>query len=90
MTQNLHPLPGLGTVKTVYRDSKLIVHLPGLAKNAAPRPRTATQLNRRAVSLHGRQTLTKTIADLVFATPPRLFYHDQKVLVLQDNFILTS
>jgi hypothetical protein len=37
MTQNSHPSPGLGTVKTIYRDPRLIVHLPGLAKNAAPR-----------------------------------------------------
>jgi hypothetical protein len=31
MTQSSHP-SGLGTVKTNYRDPKLIVHLPGLAK----------------------------------------------------------
>ena len=37
MTQNTHSLPGLGTFKTIYRDPKLIVRLPGLAKNAAPR-----------------------------------------------------
>jgi hypothetical protein len=37
VTQSLQPPPGLGTVKTDYRDPKLIVHLPGLAKNAAPR-----------------------------------------------------
>ena len=37
MTQNSQSLPGLGTVKTNYRDPRLIVHLPGLAKNAAPR-----------------------------------------------------
>ena len=37
LTQNLHPSPGLGTVKTNYRDQRLIVHLPGQAKNAAPR-----------------------------------------------------
>jgi|GEM_PF-7080195 len=30
-------LSGLGTVKTIYRDPRLIVHLPGLAKTAAPR-----------------------------------------------------
>jgi hypothetical protein len=37
MTQNSQPSPGLVIVKTIYRDPKLIVHLPGLAKNAAPR-----------------------------------------------------
>jgi hypothetical protein len=37
VTQNSLSSPGLGTVKTIYRDPKLIVHLPGLAKNAAPR-----------------------------------------------------
>jgi hypothetical protein len=37
VTQNSQLSPGLGTVKTNYRDPKLIVHLPGLAKNAAPR-----------------------------------------------------
>ena len=37
VTQSSQPSPGLGTVKTIYRDPKLIVHLPGLAKNAAPR-----------------------------------------------------
>ena len=37
VTQNSHPSPGLGTVKTNYHDPKHIVHLPGLAKNAAPR-----------------------------------------------------
>jgi hypothetical protein len=51
VTQNSHPSPGLDTVKTIYRDPKLIVHLPvpiapdsyrdGMAKNAAP--------------IHGRQ-----------------------------------
>ena len=30
-------ISGLGTVKTNYRDPKLCSHLPGLAKNAAPR-----------------------------------------------------
>ena len=39
MTQNSHPSPGLGTVKTVYRDQTTPVHLPGLAKNNAPRHR---------------------------------------------------
>ena len=37
MTQNSQPSPGLGTVKTIYRDQTTSVHLPGLAKNAAPR-----------------------------------------------------
>jgi hypothetical protein len=37
VTPNTQLLPGLGTVKTNYRDPKLFVHLPGLAKNAAPR-----------------------------------------------------
>jgi len=39
VTQNSQPSPGLGTVKTIYRDSKLFSHLPGLAKNVAPRRR---------------------------------------------------
>ena len=48
VTQNSHPLPGLGTVKTIYRDPRLIVHLPGPdsyreAKNAAPRPFATAQ-----------------------------------------------
>jgi hypothetical protein len=43
VTQNSHPSPGLGTVKTTYRDQTTLVHLPGLAKNAALR--------------HGRQLL---------------------------------
>ena len=43
VTQNSHLSPGLGTVKTIYRDPKLVVHLPRLAKNAAP--------------LHGRQLI---------------------------------
>ena len=37
VTQNSHPSPGLGAVKKIYRDPRLIVHLQGLAKNAAPR-----------------------------------------------------
>jgi hypothetical protein len=37
VTRNSHPSPGLGTIKTNYRDPKLSTHLPGLAKNAAPR-----------------------------------------------------
>jgi len=37
VTHNSHPSPGLGTVKTDYRDPRLFVYLPGLAKNAAPR-----------------------------------------------------
>jgi hypothetical protein len=37
VTRNSHPSPGLGTVKTTYRDQTIPVHLPGLAKNAAPR-----------------------------------------------------
>jgi hypothetical protein len=32
LTQNSHPSPGLGTVKTIYRDQTTPVHLPGLAK----------------------------------------------------------
>ena len=39
LTQNSHPSPGLGTVKTIYRDQTTPIHLPGLAKNAAPRHR---------------------------------------------------
>jgi hypothetical protein len=39
VTQNSHTLPGLGTVKTVYRDQTTPVHLPGLAKNNAQRHR---------------------------------------------------
>jgi len=41
VTQNSHPLPGLGNVKTNYRDPKLIVHLPGLAKNSPTLTQTA-------------------------------------------------
>jgi hypothetical protein len=39
VTQNFHSSPGLGTVKTMYHDPKFIIHLPGLAKNAASRRR---------------------------------------------------
>jgi hypothetical protein len=39
MTQNSQTLPGLGTFKTNYRDPELFSHLPGLAKNNAPRRR---------------------------------------------------
>jgi hypothetical protein len=41
VTQNSHPSPGLGTVKTNYRDKKLIVHLPGLAKKRGTATQTA-------------------------------------------------
>jgi hypothetical protein len=51
VTQSSQSLPGLGTVKTIYRDPKLIVHLPGLAKNAAPRHR------RHLIKPPGRQTV---------------------------------
>ena len=37
VTQNSQPSPGLGTVKTNYRDQTTPDRLPGLAKNAAPR-----------------------------------------------------
>jgi len=42
VTQNSHPSPGLGTIKTNYRDPKLFSHLPGPdsyreAKNKSPR-----------------------------------------------------
>jgi len=37
VTRNSQPLPGLGTIKTTYRDQTTPVHLPGLAKNTAPR-----------------------------------------------------
>jgi hypothetical protein len=37
VTQNSQPSPGLGTIKTNYRDKTTLCHLPGLAKNAAPR-----------------------------------------------------
>jgi len=37
LTQNSQPSPGLGTVKIIYRDPKLIIHLPGLAKNSPTR-----------------------------------------------------
>jgi hypothetical protein len=39
VTQNSQPLPGLGTVTQLHRDPWLRIHLPGLAKNAAPRLR---------------------------------------------------
>jgi hypothetical protein len=38
VNQNSHPSPGLGTVKTIYHDKTVPVHLPGLAKKEAPRP----------------------------------------------------
>jgi len=37
LTQNSHPSPGLGTVKTIYRDQWVLVRLPGLAKTTPPR-----------------------------------------------------
>jgi len=37
LTQNSQLSPGLGTVKTIYRDPKFILHLPGLAKNSPTR-----------------------------------------------------
>jgi hypothetical protein len=37
--RNSQPLPGLGTVTQLHRDPWLCTHLPGLAKNAAPRRR---------------------------------------------------
>jgi hypothetical protein len=37
VTQSSQPSPGLGTIKTIYRDKTTLVHLPGLAKNTAPR-----------------------------------------------------
>jgi hypothetical protein len=37
MTQNSQPSPGLGTVKTVLSCPITYRHLPGLAKNVAPR-----------------------------------------------------
>ena len=61
VTQNFQPLPGLGTVKTIYHDPKLIVHLSGLpdARSARSgqvqktrhRDADANSLNRRAVSI---------------------------------------
>jgi hypothetical protein len=49
--QNSHPSPGLGTVKTIYCDQTTLVHLPGLAKNAAPRH------GRQLTKPPGRQTV---------------------------------
>jgi len=37
LTRNSQPLPGLATVTQLNRDPWLRSHLPGLAKNAAPR-----------------------------------------------------
>ena len=45
VTQNSQPSPGLGTVTQLHRDPWLLCHLPGLAKNEAPRP-FATALGR--------------------------------------------
>jgi len=38
MTKSSQSLPGLGAVNMFRRDQWVLVHLPGLAKNAAPRP----------------------------------------------------
>jgi len=59
MTPNSHPSPGLGTVKTTYRDQTTPVHLPGLAKNAAPRPFATAlgRLRRHLIKPPGRQTV---------------------------------
>jgi hypothetical protein len=35
LTQNSHPLPGLGTVNTIYRDPKLIATFTGIGKKLA-------------------------------------------------------
>jgi hypothetical protein len=61
-------------LSAIYRDfssgPKVFVRLPGLCKNSFQRvPQTATQLNRRAVSLHMPPNYTKTITCLVFAVP---------------------
>jgi hypothetical protein len=55
VTRNSQPLPGLGTVKTNYRDPKLFSHLPGLAKNAVPRPfaNALGRLRRHLIKLPG-------------------------------------
>jgi hypothetical protein len=39
VTQNSQPLPGLVTFTQLHRDPWLLVRLPGLAKNVAPRRR---------------------------------------------------
>ena len=55
VTRSSQPLPGLGTVKTNYRDPKLFSHLPGLAKNAVPRPfaNALGRLRRHLIKLPG-------------------------------------
>ena len=55
VTRNSQPLPGLGTVKTNYRDPKLLSPLPGLAKNAVPRPfaNALGRLRRHLIKLPG-------------------------------------
>jgi hypothetical protein len=39
VTQNSHPLPGLGAVKTIHLDPRLNIHLSGL-------PKTTTEQHR--------------------------------------------
>ena len=75
-TQLHYGLPGLGNVKTIYRDPKLFSHLPGPdsyreAKNKAPRPFASAlgRLRRHLIkppavisnsATHDTQSLTET------------------------------
>jgi hypothetical protein len=54
LTQNSHSSPGLGTVKTIYRDLKLIATCRDWQKTRHP-DTDANSLNRRAVRWHSSQ-----------------------------------
>jgi hypothetical protein len=63
VTRNSQPLPGLVTVTQLHRDPWLRTSLPGLAKNAAPRPfaNALGRLRRHLIKPPGRfKALTTT------------------------------
>jgi hypothetical protein len=88
MTQNSHPSPvpiaiGIGTVKTISRDPKLIVLLPGLPdalrQPADPGSLPPTQLNRRAVvnnysKRYAQIQPHKEVKNLLLSTVPGIYY----------------
>jgi hypothetical protein len=72
VTQNLHPSPGLGTVKTIYRDKKLSSAYRDWQKTRH-RDADGNSLNRRAVSKNAQWGRSNSAS----CTASNKVYHDK-------------
>jgi hypothetical protein len=87
VTQNSHPSPGLGSVKTIYRDQTTPVHLPGLAKKCGTSTRTPTNQTARPLGLrcaltdNDRETEVNAVSKMGEGPPPVLYRRDLQTVL---------